>query len=130
MEPSALAHDELIARLTAGMAFREHVGATIGVEIPAVRDGDALRALAARCADTSVLEREHGWRIEPPFPGFGEPPQKMGEHWRMVCAARLYRGSEEIGTVFTTLVTGRPPAVVVNPPKAEIPANYTPIVRR
>jgi hypothetical protein len=54
-------------------------------------------------------------RFDPHYPGVGKP-ERAGGRARLVLACTAYGDDGEIGTVFTTLIAGRPPAVSVAPP--------------
>jgi hypothetical protein len=117
-----------VRRGLATNVYRAHVRRVLGIQIPEVGEGGALRAVARTLADVAALEAAEGLRTEPCFPGCAEEPAKMGEHWRMITAARLFRNGEALGTIFTTFVTGRAPALHTGPPDAPIPENWKPIV--
>jgi hypothetical protein len=75
-------------------------------------DDEQLLADAAR----ELAAAEHrGVRFEPPYPGEGRP-ERAGGRTRLVLACTAHAEEGEIGTVFTTLIAGRPPAVSVAPP--------------
>jgi hypothetical protein len=110
-------------------AYRDHCISTLGYEIPAVETAAELIELAKK-AGASALEAQYSFHTEPPFPGVAEEPEPMPSGWRMICACRIYEGSEEYGVIFTTFVSGRPTTVVVNPPGTVIPETYKPLASR
>jgi hypothetical protein len=75
----------------------------------------ALAASLTRQAATAprLEEVSHpGTRFEPAYPGV----LVREDEKRRVFACTAYRAEEELGTVFTTLIAGRKPAVSVAPP--------------
>lgn len=69
---------------------------------------EALRGSTAR------LESLYGCGFAPPFPG--APDGSRGNLTsRLVLTCRLLHGAEEMGTVYTTLIAGRPPQVSIAP---------------
>jgi hypothetical protein len=110
-------------------AYRDHCIRTLGYTIPQVKTAAELIELAKK-ADAGELEAQHTFHTEPPFPGAGEDPEKMPAGWRMICACRIYEGTEEAGVIFTTFVSGRPTTVVVTASGTVIPENYKPLASR
>jgi hypothetical protein len=107
------------------LAYRERVMQVLGYKVPAVASAAALMAVAKRL-DAAELEAERGWRTEPPFPGYAEPPQELPNGgWRMTCATNIFVGNDHAGVVFLTLYSGRPVAVVMNRHDSPIPATFT-----
>jgi hypothetical protein len=69
----------------------------------------ALAASLTRQIANGQVEVSHpGTRFEPSYPGVEGRPG--------VFACTAFRGDEEVGTVFTTMLAGRKPSVSVAPP--------------
>lgn len=111
-------------------AYRDHAIRTLGYEIPNVESGAELIALAKK-AEASELEAQHTFHTEPPFPGLAdEPAPTANGGWRLICACRVYEGTQEYGVIFTTFVSGRPTTVVVSAAGSVIPETYKPLAER
>jgi hypothetical protein len=112
-----------------GRAYRDHLIRTLGYKIPMVESAAGLIALATK-ASAAELEARHTFTTEPPFPGVCEEPEEMPTGWRMLCACRLFDGGIERGVIFTTFVSGRTVAIIVNVAGTVIPDHYKPLALR
>ena len=130
MESTAAPMDDTTLRAVLLEEVREHIAQTFAPAVPECTSADALRELGRRAAITSDLQPRLGVRFEPPFPGYGEPPEAMGAHWRMICLARVFAGDRILGTLVTTLVSGRRATVVLTAGESPIPERYAPLIRR
>jgi hypothetical protein len=93
------------------------------------RDADAatLVAIARELAGIAApVERAHRLQFDPPYPGVTAGVQEAGAGRRLVLACTVLdaEGAPE-ATVFTTLITGRPPLVTAAPAGAEIPPGWS-----
>src|SRR4051794_6048016 len=79
-----------------------------------------LPALAERLrAAGPAVERTHGVRFEPPYPGAAGGVEDVSGGRRLVLACRaLDAGRAPEAVVFPPLIAGRPPRVSVAPPGA------------
>ena len=89
--------------------------------------GELLDLALGLSEGASSIERAYRLRFEPPYPGVTAGPQSTGGTGRLllVCKAFAHDGTP-IGTVFTTLIAGRPPQVSVAPAGASIPEGWRP----
>jgi hypothetical protein len=119
-------HDEFLE------AVEPRVTAALGLGLsaalpPAPADAnsiaDYLNRLAAMCEP--VIKRE-GWRVHPRFPGRTSDIASVGRRMRVICAAELWSGNEQLGVVFTLVVSGRRPQISVAPAPCAVPAEWQP----
>ena len=95
---------------------------------PVAADSSAedLLALARRLAEgNEPLERRHGLRFEPAYPGVTAGVESAGGTLRLVLACTAFSGEERsLGVVFTALIPGRRPQVSVAPVDARVPGEW------
>lgn len=115
---------EAYFRFSAANVYREHVIRQLGARVPAADTAAEFVALASSLTAPNA-ESTPGWRTDPPFPGVLEPPEKVPNGWRMICASRLFVDGIEAGVIFLTLFSGKPPAVFVAPARTVIPEEYS-----
>ena len=94
-----------------------------GQPIPRGAEGEDLLALARRLGALAPrLERAHGVRFDPRYPGVTAGVELVAGGPRLVLAcAAVDAGGVRVGVVFTTLIAGRSPQVTVAPPEAPMP---------
>jgi hypothetical protein len=110
-------------------SYIRHAKSFVGDPVPDAATPAEFVALARRMPRPD-FERANGWRCDPPFPGLLEKPEKMATGWRMICACRIYRGPQEAGVLFLTLMTGKAPSAFVAEPGTLIPEEYLPAASR
>lgn len=97
----------------------------LGRRISADANADDLITLASKLEEIDAIERTHGHRFEPPYPGVTTGPRRAGEGLRLLLGCRASDADgNAIGVVFTALITGRPPQVSVAPVEAAIPEDW------
>lgn len=85
----------------------------------------------ARRLDEEVgpVERSHGLRFMPPYPGVTRGVEEAGGGIRLVLASEVYREGP-LGVAFTVLIPGRRPQVSVAPVGTIIPSEWRPFSDR
>ena len=103
---------------------RRRLGSSLAANVGA---GELLDLALGLCEGAGSIERAYRLRFEPPYPGVTAGPQSVGGTGRLllVCKAFAHAGAP-VGTVFTTLIAGRPPQVSVAPAGASIPEGWRP----
>jgi hypothetical protein len=110
-------------------AARRAARSGAGERIAADAEAGALVALARDLAAIAApVERAHGLRFEPAYPGVtgGVQEARGGRRLVLACAA-LAAGADGGGAeavVFTTLIAGRAPQVTAAPAGAPIPPGW------
>jgi len=116
-------------RMSAMDSYIWHARSFVGDPVPDAATAAEFVALAKRMPKPD-FERANGWRTDPPLPGLLEKPEKIANGWRMICASRIYQGTQEVGVLFLTLMTGKTPAAFVAEPGTFIPEEYLPAASR
>ena len=95
-----------------------HVATNIGAE--------ELLAMAHRLTEQiGPIQRRYGLRFEPSYPGLTAGVESPGGTLRLVLACTAYTSEEKpLGVVFTALIPGRRPQVLVAPIEARVPRGW------
>lgn len=123
-EPAEIDHQAL--RLALGAELTHRAGRCAGGRVPAEADAGDVRALAARLAEIAPpVERAHGLRFDPAFPGVTGGVEELREARRVLLACTAYDARGEVAAVvFTTVISGRPVQVSAAPAGAPIPEGW------
>jgi hypothetical protein len=115
--------DRQALRLALGAELTHRAGRCAGGRVPAEAQAADLRALAARLAEIAPpVERAHGLRFEPAFPGVTAGVEELRDARRLLLACTAFDASGELAAVvFTTVISGRPVQVSAAPAGAPIP---------
>ncbi len=110
-------------RLFVATALTTQASRCLQGHVAADSDAEDLLALARRLAEEIYpLQRRHGLRFEPSYPGFTAGVESAGGTLRLVLACTAFTGEERpLGVVFTALIPGRRPQVSVAPVEAHVP---------
>lgn len=114
----------------AHQAFVAHVIKKVGLELPPCGSSNDLLSVAAGLSDRGALAAEHGFTTDVLFPGRADLPTEASPGtWMMTCMLRVFSHGRFAGTITTTLVSGRKPAIALVPWEQYIPPNWRPVVR-
>jgi hypothetical protein len=84
--------------------------------------------LAAGATDDGTLAAEGGWATDVPFPGRADAPSELTPGvWKLVAALQIRLAGADVATLYTTLVGGRAPALVMMPNPVATPADWKPV---
>jgi hypothetical protein len=110
-------------RLFVATALTTQASRCLRGQVAADSDAEDLLALARRLAEEICpLQRRHGLRFEPSYPGVTAGVESAGGTLRLVLACTAFTGEERpLGVVFTALIPGRRPQVSVAPVEAHVP---------
>jgi hypothetical protein len=104
-------------RLALGAELTHRAGRIAGGRIAPDADLAALaRGLEAMA---EPVERAHGLRFDPPYPGDSGGVEELRAGRRLVLRCTAFDAADTAATVvFTTLIAGHPPRVSAAPPEA------------
>jgi hypothetical protein len=113
-------------RLYLSAALTTQAARSIGRRVSADSDAGDLLALARDLGgQMEHAERVHRISFEPPYPGVTVGVEAVGGGLRLLLACRASdRDGRQLGVVFTTLISGRPPQVSVAPAGASVPEEW------
>jgi hypothetical protein len=108
-------------RLALASALNRHARERTG-EAAGEADAAGLLVAGRSLADgIGAFEERHHVRFDPAYPGVVAGPEAASGRARVLFACCAYRpDGHTVGTVFTTLIAGRPPTVSVGPPGARV----------
>ena len=121
--------DEAI-RISLTTALMRHTITRLGAAaLPARTDPAALTGLARRLVDGAEgVGARVGVSFIPAYPGRTGGAEVLGDACRIVVACTASdRAGRDVGVVFTTLISGRPPSVSVAPPGSQVPGDWRPL---
>lgn len=112
------ASDHQARRLFLAAALTQHVRQRLGGRLPTHLTPEGLRQTAeALRGSMDRIEALYRCSFEPAFPGV-EMADAGAAPSRLVLTCALGYGGETAGTVYTTLIPGRPPQVSIAPAAA------------